>query len=65
MNEQLSITHIAAEDANIPNGKVGGEGFDLCGISQMLAMAHGQLWVVHATGGLRATVKDGETGFVF
>ncbi len=39
--------------------------FEPCGISQMLAMRAGQLCVVHGTGGLRDTVVDSETGFVF
>ena len=39
--------------------------FEPCGISQMLAMRSGQPCVVHAVGGLKDTVKDGITGFVF
>lgn len=39
--------------------------FEPCGISQMLAMRSGQPCVVHATGGLKDTVIDGETGFAF
>jgi starch synthase len=39
--------------------------FEPCGIAQMMAMAHGQPCVVHGVGGLKDTVKDGETGFVF
>jgi starch synthase len=39
--------------------------FEPCGISQMLAMRAGQPCVVHGVGGLRDTVKDGESGFVF
>jgi len=39
--------------------------FEPCGISQMLAMRAGQPCVVNAVGGLRDTVDDGETGFVF
>lgn len=39
--------------------------FEPCGISQMLAMRAGQPCVVHATGGLKDTVHDGETGFTF
>jgi len=39
--------------------------FEPCGISQMLAMREGQPCVVHAVGGLKDTVKDGITGFVF
>lgn len=39
--------------------------FEPCGISQMLAMRAGQPCVVHAVGGLKDTVKDMVTGFVF
>jgi starch synthase len=39
--------------------------FEPCGISQMLAMRAGQPCVVHGVGGLRDTVEDGDTGFVF
>ena len=39
--------------------------FEPCGISQMLSMRAGHPCVVHAVGGLKDTVKDGITGFVF
>jgi len=39
--------------------------FEPCGISQMLAMRAGQPCVVHGVGGLKDTVEDGITGFVF
>jgi starch synthase len=39
--------------------------FEPCGISQMISMRHGQPCLVHGVGGLRDTVKDGESGFVF
>jgi len=39
--------------------------FEPCGISQMLAMRAGQPCAVHAVGGLKDTVVDGVTGFVF
>ncbi len=39
--------------------------FEPCGISQMLAMRDAQPCVVHGVGGLRDTVEDSVTGFVF
>ncbi|NOR18999.1 MAG: glycosyltransferase [Xanthomonadales bacterium] len=39
--------------------------FEPCGISQMLAMRAGQPCVVHAVGGLKDTVENNVTGFVF
>lgn len=39
--------------------------FEPCGISQMIAMRYAQPCVVNAVGGLRDTVEDGVTGFVF
>jgi starch synthase len=39
--------------------------FEPCGISQMLAMRATQPCVVHGVGGLRDTVEDGRSGFVF
>ena len=39
--------------------------YEPCGISQMLAMRRGQPCVAHAIGGLRDTIRDGETGFLF
>ena len=39
--------------------------FEPCGISQMLAMRDAQPCVVHGVGGLKDTVEDGVTGFVF
>lgn len=39
--------------------------FEPCGISQMIAMRHGQPCLVHSVGGLRDTVKEGESGFGF
>ena len=39
--------------------------FEPCGISQMLAMEHGQPCLVHGVGGLNDTVKHRINGFVF
>jgi len=39
--------------------------FEPCGLSQMLAMREGQPCLVHAVGGLRDTVRNGENGFCF
>ena len=39
--------------------------FEPCGISQMLAMRSAQPCVVHGVGGLRDTVDDRRSGFVF
>jgi starch synthase len=39
--------------------------FEPCGIGQMLAMRDGQPCVVHGVGGLKDTVQDRLTGFVF
>jgi starch synthase len=39
--------------------------YEPCGLAQMIAMRYGCIPLVRATGGLRDTVHDGETGFVF
>jgi len=39
--------------------------FEPCGISQMLALRAGQPCLVHGVGGLRDTIIDNKTGFVF
>jgi starch synthase len=39
--------------------------FEPCGLGQMIAMRYGTLPIVRSTGGLRDSVKDGVTGFVF
>lgn len=39
--------------------------FEPCGLNQMYSLRYGTPPVVHATGGLRDTVRDGATGFVF
>ncbi len=39
--------------------------YEPCGLSQMIAMRYGCVPVVRATGGLKDTVREGETGFLF
>ncbi|HRR91456.1 MAG TPA: glycosyltransferase, partial [bacterium] len=39
--------------------------FEPCGLGQMIAMKYGTIPVVRGVGGLKDTVKEGETGFVF
>jgi len=39
--------------------------FEPCGISQMLAMSVGQPCLVHEVGGLKDTISDEQTGYVF
>ena len=39
--------------------------FEPCGLGQMIAMKYGTIPIVRGVGGLKDTVKEGETGFVF
>ncbi len=39
--------------------------FEPCGISQMLSMRHGQPCLAHAVGGLKDTIRDNDTGYLF
>jgi len=39
--------------------------YEPCGLAQMIAMRYGCVPVVHATGGLKDTVREGRTGFLF
>jgi starch synthase len=39
--------------------------FEPCGLNQLYSLRYGTLPIVHATGGLKDTVEDGVTGFVF
>jgi starch synthase len=39
--------------------------FEPCGLNQLYSLRYGTVPVVHATGGLKDTVEDGVTGFVF
>jgi starch synthase len=39
--------------------------YEPCGLAQMIAMRYGALPVARATGGLRDTITDGSSGFLF
>ncbi len=39
--------------------------FEPCGLNQLYSLRYGTVPIVHATGGLKDTVEDGVTGFVF
>jgi starch synthase len=39
--------------------------YEPCGLAQMIAMRYGCVPLVHATGGLKDTVYEGKTGFLF
>jgi starch synthase len=39
--------------------------YEPCGLTQMIAMRYGSIPVVHATGGLKDTVEEDQTGFLF
>ncbi len=39
--------------------------FEPCGLNQMYSLRYGTVPIVHATGGLKDTVEEGITGFVF
>jgi starch synthase len=39
--------------------------YEPCGLAQMYAMRYGCVPIVHATGGLKDTVEEGRTGFLF
>ncbi len=59
-NEPMAHRIMAASDFYLMPSR-----FEPCGLSQMHAQLYGSLPIVHATGGLVDTVKDGETGFLF
>lgn len=60
-NEQLTQTVVypGADALLMPSV------YEPCGLSQMIAQQNATIPIVHATGGLRDTVTDGVTGFVF
>lgn len=60
-NEQLTQTVVypGADALLMPSV------YEPCGLSQMIAQQSATLPIVHATGGLRDTVTDGVSGFVF
>lgn len=39
--------------------------YEPCGIAQMISMRYGSVPLARTTGGLKDTIKDGETGFLF
>lgn len=39
--------------------------YEPCGLAQMIAMRYGALPVAHATGGLKDTIEDAQSGFLF
>ena len=39
--------------------------YEPCGLNQMYSLAYGTVPIVHATGGLRDTIRDGENGISF
>lgn len=59
-DEALSHRIYAAADALAVPSR-----FEPCGLTQMIAMRYGTIPIVRATGGLRDTVKHGQTGFLF
>lgn len=59
-NEPLSHRVIAGCDILLVPSR-----FEPCGLTQLYAMRYGTVPVVHAVGGLRDTVRDPGTGFVF
>ncbi len=69
-NDNILLLHGYSESLADPLYELGDlflmpSSFEPCGISQMLAMRAGLPCVVHGIGGLRDTVDDEKTGFVF
>jgi len=59
-DEELAHRIYAAADLFLMPSK-----FEPCGLVQIIAMRYGSLPIVRKTGGLKDTVEDGKTGFVF
>ena len=59
-DEELAHRIYAASDLFLMPSK-----FEPCGLVQIIAMRYGALPIVRETGGLKDTVEDGRTGFVF
>lgn len=59
-SEAIAHRVYAASDALIVPSR-----FEPCGLSQMIAMRYGTLPIARETGGLKDTIKHGETGFLF
>lgn len=59
-DEELAPSVYAATDFSLLPSS-----YEPCGSGQMLAMSYGALPIARATGGLKETIKDGKTGFIF
>ena len=59
-DEALSHRIYAASDIFLMPSR-----FEPCGLSQLISMKYGTLPVAHGVGGLKDTVKDDSTGFIF
>jgi starch synthase len=59
-DEQLAHEIYAGVDGLLIPSK-----YEPCGLIQMIGMAYGTLPIAHAVGGLKDTIKDGKTGFLY
>lgn len=59
-DESLAHQIYASADALLIPSK-----FEPCGLIQMIAMKYGTLPIAHEVGGLRDTIEDGRTGFLY